>query len=205
MQEILDDIGHPTWLPFTVIAARLALATLFGAVIGFEREWRNHPAGLRTHILVSLAAASFTIIGIEIVHSSQFANDAARQDPLRLIEAVTAGVAFLAAGGFCGSRCWARLLAGRSLRHGACRHRPWADASGRTRARSSRLQGRWAQRSGHSSRLTSLSGLPNAGNRQAMEELFGHPGYKHFVLQDVKRLPARFYARISAALLGATA
>jgi putative Mg2+ transporter-C (MgtC) family protein len=98
MQEILDDIGHPTWLPFTVIAARLALATLFGAVIGFEREWRNHPAGLRTHILVSLAAASFTIIGIEIVHSSQFANDAARQDPLRLIEAVTAGVAFLAAG-----------------------------------------------------------------------------------------------------------
>lgn len=98
MQEILDDIGHPTWLPFTVIAARLALATLFGAVIGFEREWRNHPAGLRTHILVSLAAASFTIIGIEIVHSSQFENDAARQDPLRLIEAVTAGVAFLAAG-----------------------------------------------------------------------------------------------------------
>ncbi|TWG50080.1 hypothetical protein L611_001300000210 [Aminobacter sp. J15] len=38
-----------------------------------------------------------------------------------------------------------------------------------------------------------------------MEELFGHPGYKHFVLQDVKRLPARFYARISAALLGALA
>ena len=36
---------------------------------------------------------------------------------------------------------------------------------------------------------------------QGMEELFGHPGYKHFVLQDVKRLPARFYARISGALL----
>lgn len=34
-----------------------------------------------------------------------------------------------------------------------------------------------------------------------MEELFSHPGYKHFVLQDVKRLPARFYARISGALL----
>jgi putative Mg2+ transporter-C (MgtC) family protein len=98
LQEIFDDIGHATWLPFSVIAARLALATLFGAVIGFEREWRNHPAGLRTHILVALAAASFTLIGIEIVHSSQFDNDAARQDPLRLIEAVTAGVAFLAAG-----------------------------------------------------------------------------------------------------------
>lgn len=98
MQDILDDIGHATWLPFSVIAARLALAALLGAVIGFEREWRNHPAGLRTHILVALAAASFTIIGIEIVHSAQFEQDAARLDPLRLIEAVTAGVAFLAAG-----------------------------------------------------------------------------------------------------------
>lgn len=98
MQEILDDIGHPTWLPFSVIAARLAIAALFGAVIGFEREWRNHPAGLRTHILVALAAAAFAILGIEIVHSAQFDADASRLDPLRLIEAVTAGVAFLAAG-----------------------------------------------------------------------------------------------------------
>ena len=34
-----------------------------------------------------------------------------------------------------------------------------------------------------------------------MEELFGHPAYKGFVLQDVKRLPARFYARIFGATL----
>jgi hypothetical protein len=34
----------------------------------------------------------------------------------------------------------------------------------------------------------------------AMEELFGHPAYKGFVLQDRKRLPARFFARISGAL-----
>ena len=33
-----------------------------------------------------------------------------------------------------------------------------------------------------------------------MEELFGHPGYKGFVLQDRKRLPARFFALISGAL-----
>jgi putative Mg2+ transporter-C (MgtC) family protein len=98
MVEILDDIGHPTWLPFSVIAARLAIAALFGAAVGFEREWRNHPAGLRTHILVCLAAAAFAILGVEIVHSSQFEGDASRLDPLRLIEAVTAGVAFLAAG-----------------------------------------------------------------------------------------------------------
>jgi hypothetical protein len=34
-----------------------------------------------------------------------------------------------------------------------------------------------------------------------MEELFGHPDYKGFVLQDHKRLPARFFAQISGALL----
>lgn len=33
-----------------------------------------------------------------------------------------------------------------------------------------------------------------------MEELFGDPAYKRFVLQDKKRLPARFFARISGAL-----
>ena len=35
-----------------------------------------------------------------------------------------------------------------------------------------------------------------------MEELFGHPGYKRFVLQDHKRLPARFFARVAGALTG---
>ena len=98
MQDIFDDIGHATWLPFSVIAARLALATFLGALIGFEREWRNHPAGLRTHILVALAAGSFAILGVEIVHSSQFEDQNTQLDPLRLSEAVTAGVAFLAAG-----------------------------------------------------------------------------------------------------------
>jgi hypothetical protein len=34
----------------------------------------------------------------------------------------------------------------------------------------------------------------------AMEELFGNPAYKGFVLQDKKRLPSRFFARISGAL-----
>jgi putative Mg2+ transporter-C (MgtC) family protein len=53
---------------------------------------------LRTHVLVALAAATFAVVGIEIVHSPQFEEDSARLDPLRLIEAVTAGVAFLAAG-----------------------------------------------------------------------------------------------------------
>lgn len=98
MDALFADFSHATTLPFGVILGRLLMATALGAVIGFEREWRHHPAGLRTHILVSLAAATFSVIGLEIVHTRQFAGDPIRFDPLRLIEAVTAGIAFLAAG-----------------------------------------------------------------------------------------------------------
>jgi len=38
-----------------------------------------------------------------------------------------------------------------------------------------------------------------------MEELFGHPAYRRFVLQDVKRLPARFFARLCGARLARAA
>ncbi len=98
MEQLVEEFGHPTYTSFPVIVARLLLATIFGAIIGFEREWRNRPAGLRTHILVCVAAATFGILTIEIVHAPMFLKDTARFDPIRAVEAVTAGVAFLAAG-----------------------------------------------------------------------------------------------------------
>ncbi|WP_457939587.1 MgtC/SapB family protein [Mesorhizobium sp. 10J20-29] len=98
MEELAAEFGHPTYTPFSVVAARLLLATLFGAAIGFEREWRKRPAGLRTHILVCVAAATFAILTIEIVHAPMFESAGSNLDPLRVVEAVTAGVAFLAAG-----------------------------------------------------------------------------------------------------------
>ena len=42
---------------------RLALAALLGGLIGVERELREREAGLRTHLLVSLGSALFTIVG----------------------------------------------------------------------------------------------------------------------------------------------
>ena len=102
MESLIDEFGHSTYTSFPVIIARLLLATVFGAAIGFEREWRARPAGLRTHILVCVAAASFAILTIEIVHAPMFTTgairDAVKVDPIRVVEAVTAGVAFLAAG-----------------------------------------------------------------------------------------------------------
>lgn len=58
----------------------------------------NRPAGLRTHILVCVGAATFSILTIEIVHAPMFLQDSVKVDPIRVVEAVTAGVAFLAAG-----------------------------------------------------------------------------------------------------------
>ncbi len=83
MEQLVEEFGHPTYTSFPVIAARLLLATLFGAAIGFEREWRNRPAGLRTHILVCVAAATFAILTIEIVHRAdvRLRDRAHRSDP----------------------------------------------------------------------------------------------------------------------------
>lgn len=95
---LLGELTRPTWLSFPAIVARLLLAAVLGGAIGFEREWRRRPAGLRTHILVCLAAAMIGILTIEIAHAPAFARDGAAADPIRAVEAVTAGVAFLAAG-----------------------------------------------------------------------------------------------------------
>ena len=81
-----------------VILSRLIGASFLGALIGWERESKSRPAGLRTHTLTALAAAVFTVITTEIVHSPLLSGEKVTVDPIRVIEAVTAGVAFLAAG-----------------------------------------------------------------------------------------------------------
>ena len=94
--EWLDSIRTTT--PETTIAFRLLLAAALGAAIGFEREQKNRDAGLRTHMLTALASAVFTVITFELFHEVQAASEKGSADPIRVIEAVTAGVAFLAAG-----------------------------------------------------------------------------------------------------------
>ncbi|MGQ3211479.1 MAG: MgtC/SapB family protein [Shinella sp.] len=98
MEQILADLFPKTEVPYPVILARMVGAILLGAVIGAEREYQDHPAGLRTHILIALSACVFSILSIESVHMAGFSGEQVRIDPLRVIEAVTSGVAFLAAG-----------------------------------------------------------------------------------------------------------
>lgn len=95
---IKEFSGTFSAVPVTISATRLLAAAILGGIVGFERERRDKPAGLRTHMLVALAACLFVIVGIELSEVEFGSTDTMRQDPLRLIEAVTAGVAFLAAG-----------------------------------------------------------------------------------------------------------
>lgn len=107
MSEVQDLFialgGHHTVLPALEATLRVLMAVVVGALIGLDRELRNKPAGLRTHILISLAAALFTLITFEL-HEQFTGEDAKTADPVRIIEAVTAGVAFLAAGAIIQSR-----------------------------------------------------------------------------------------------------
>ena len=89
--------GNFAAVPWEIAAIRLVSAILLAGAVGIEREWRNKPAGLRTHMLISLAACLFIIVSQEL-SQLPFGDSEKRIDPLRLVEAVTAGVAFLAAG-----------------------------------------------------------------------------------------------------------
>jgi len=95
----MDPLSDIRWVFELQLAARLAAAAILSGCIGLERELRAHPAGLRTHMLVGLAAALFTVVAIDLA-GVLAANTAAGTavDPLRAIEAVTAGVGFIAAG-----------------------------------------------------------------------------------------------------------
>ena len=86
-----------TFWPLSTIVSRLLVAVIFGGIIGFEREASAHSAGLRTHILVLLAAALDTILTLEIFHLPEVMTQD-RSDPVHAVEAVTAGIAFLGAG-----------------------------------------------------------------------------------------------------------
>jgi putative Mg2+ transporter-C (MgtC) family protein len=86
-----------THTPQHVILIRVLIAALLGGIIGYEREAHNVAAGLRTHILMATAAALFTTLAFEIFHLA-LEGGSENPDPIRAVEAVTAGIAFLGAG-----------------------------------------------------------------------------------------------------------
>ncbi len=77
--------------PELTVVVQLLLAAVLGAAIGLEREIHDHPAGMRTHLLVSVGSATFTILSIT-------AFTAPGSDPGRIAAQIVSGIGFLGAG-----------------------------------------------------------------------------------------------------------
>lgn len=73
------------------LALRLTVGLVLGALIGFERELHRQPAGFRTHSLVSLGAALFTVV-------SAFGFSGDLVDPTRIAAQIVSGIGFIGAG-----------------------------------------------------------------------------------------------------------
>ena len=77
---------------------RLVAAGALSAVLGWEREAAQKPAGLRTHMLVGVASALFTVLAELAVMDYPGDEGGMRADPIRVIQAVAIGVGFLGSG-----------------------------------------------------------------------------------------------------------
>lgn len=85
-------------IPILDMATRLAVAVGLALIVGLERELRGKPAGLRSHMLVSLGAAAFIIVGLTVLKSASETQPSAQIDPTRIVEGIVGGIGFLGAG-----------------------------------------------------------------------------------------------------------
>jgi putative Mg2+ transporter-C (MgtC) family protein len=76
---------------------RVGLALIAGAILGFERELHDKPAGLRTYALVSQGAALFMVLGF-MLSNEVYEGGSTSVDPSRIASTVVQGIGFLAGG-----------------------------------------------------------------------------------------------------------
>ena len=74
---------------FLKTGAALLTAFILGGLIGFERQWRQRTAGLRTNVLVAIGSAAFVDLGMRV---------AGTDGSVRVISYVVSGIGFLGAG-----------------------------------------------------------------------------------------------------------
>lgn len=95
----MDPIFDPDWQAQLATGIKVVIATVLGGTIGAEREASRKPAGLRTHALLAAATAllvglTTTLVGV----GTDAYPEAVRTDPIRIVEAIVTGVAFIGAG-----------------------------------------------------------------------------------------------------------
>ena len=91
-------------IPLMDMLFRLLAAAGLALLLGLERELRGKAAGLRSHMLVSLGASAFIMMGIHILFATAEGDPSARIDPTRIVEGGIGGIGFLGAGSIIQSR-----------------------------------------------------------------------------------------------------
>jgi putative Mg2+ transporter-C (MgtC) family protein len=81
-----------------IVAFKLLLGTLFGGIIGFERQTHGRPAGFRTQLLVCVACVLLMIISESYYVQGGSSTEAIRIDPTRIAAGAMTGIGFLGAG-----------------------------------------------------------------------------------------------------------
>jgi putative Mg2+ transporter-C (MgtC) family protein len=83
----------------SVSLLRLAVGTVLGGLIGYERERSGRAAGLRTHLLVAVASTTFMLVSTQFIYFQRYEpGEPIGVDPSRIAASVVAGVGFLGAG-----------------------------------------------------------------------------------------------------------
>lgn len=78
---------------------RIAVATLLGGAIGFERDRRGRPAGLRTHMIVALASATFMVVSTHFLEHQHYGpGQRIDVDVSRIAASIVTGIGFLGGG-----------------------------------------------------------------------------------------------------------
>lgn len=95
MIEFVSEIVNDTEVNTKTTLFRILVSFVFAALIGLEREYHKQPAGLRTHVLISIGATVIMLLSIYVPQTFQnFQNG----DPGRIAAQVVSGIGFLGAG-----------------------------------------------------------------------------------------------------------
>lgn len=83
----------------TEMITRIAVGAALGGVIGYERDRHRRPVGLRTHLIVAMAAATFMVISTQAVYFQGYGkDDLVAMDGSRIAASIVSGIGFLAGG-----------------------------------------------------------------------------------------------------------
>jgi putative Mg2+ transporter-C (MgtC) family protein len=83
---------------YVTIVSHLIVATIAGALIGYERSYQGRPAGFRTHTLVCIASALLMLLAIYQGTWFSASVEIVRVDPTRMAQGIMTGIGFLGAG-----------------------------------------------------------------------------------------------------------